>query len=330
MRRIPIDRDKDMLVGFSAYSLRFSAGIWIKSVKEPMDVWNFIEIAREIGADGIMLDPVFFPDFTKSTIELILDRIREENLYIELEACGAEPCYIKKMIDVSSELDSSVLRIFIGGVNSRHELGLERWHRRLDMASRQLREIASYAQEKEVRVAIENHGDVTISELLKVLEEVNSEWIGVCYDTGNQIFVLEDPLEAAERIAPYVFTMHIKEYKLYLCPKGVIVEGCKLFDGDIPNRKIVEILRKNSPIREKLHLNIEVPLERIVVPFLDLKFTENIGRVDGTQLLRILRYTRGKWSEKLSDFESSTDMLRQEYENLEISIMRAKEVWGWI
>ena len=316
-----------MLVGFSAYSLRFSTGMWVKGVKRRMDVWDLIDVAKRVNADGIMFNPAFIPRPQEESLRKLAKESEESNLYIELETYGTDPKSLKRIIDYSEVLGAEVMRTFIGGVTTRHEVGLEGWKRMLRAAANNLREVSTYAKSKGVKIAVENHGDLRAGELLELLRAVSSEWVGVCFDTGNQIFLLEDPIDSAEALAPYVFTTHIKEYRVLHCPGGILVEGCRLFEGDIPNKEIVTILRKHSPMGRDLHLNLEVALERKAIPFLDPKFIKNLGEVSVSQLLKALRYAGG-WTEDVGDFTFSEEILTREIENLRISVERAKREWG--
>ena len=40
---------------------------------------------------------------------------------------------------------------------------------------------------------------------------LGSEHVGVCLDTGNNVALLEDPMEVVETLAPLAFTTHIKD-----------------------------------------------------------------------------------------------------------------------
>ena len=316
-----------MLVGFSAYSLRFSTGMWAKGVERRMDVWDLVDIARRVNADGVMFNPAFIPEPQEESLRRLARESEEFHLYMEIETYGTDPKFLRKIVDYSEVLGANVMRTFVGGVATRHEVGLEEWKRMLRRAANNLREISTYARSRGVRIAVENHGDVRTGELLELLRMVDSEWVGVCFDTGNQVFLLEDPLDSAKALAPYVLTTHVKEYRVLYCPRGLLVEGCKLFEGDIPNREIIPILRRHSPMGRDLHLNVEVALERIVVPFLEPEFIKNLGEIDVAQLLKTLKYAKC-WTNDVEDFTYSEEILSRELENLKVSIERAKREWG--
>src|SRR5262245_5870875 len=67
------------------------------------------------------------------------------------------------------------------------------------------------AAKEGVRLAVENHKDWRIEELIDLLKRLSSKHVGVCVDTGNSIALLEDPLAVIEAYAPWAVTTHFKD-----------------------------------------------------------------------------------------------------------------------
>jgi len=74
-----------------------------------------------------------------------------------------------------------------------------------------LRECVECGKEYGVIVGVQNHGGMLKSadEVLKILEMVDSEWIGVIVDTGY--FLTQDPYEDIRRVIPHAVNWQIKE-----------------------------------------------------------------------------------------------------------------------
>ena len=64
-----------------------------------------------------------------------------------------------------------------------------------------INECLPHAEQAEVILALENHWGLTRtpSGLLRIVNSIDSPWLGVLMDTGN---FLEDPYEKLEEIAP--------------------------------------------------------------------------------------------------------------------------------
>jgi sugar phosphate isomerase/epimerase len=70
---------------------------------------------------------------------------------------------------------------------------------------------AAHARGRGVRLAIENHGDITAAELFTLIQRVNDEHLGVCFDTANALRVGDDVEQAAKLLAADVLVVHLKD-----------------------------------------------------------------------------------------------------------------------
>jgi sugar phosphate isomerase/epimerase len=73
------------------------------------------------------------------------------------------------------------------------------------------REAAKTAEQYGIRMAVENHIDFTSDEILQLLGDVDSEYFGLNFDTGNFLRLLDDPIKGMEKLAPYVLATHVKD-----------------------------------------------------------------------------------------------------------------------
>ena len=67
------------------------------------------------------------------------------------------------------------------------------------------------AKKHSVKLALENHKDWRIDEMLSILKRISSEHVGVNLDTGNNLALLEDPHAVVEALAPHTLTTHLKD-----------------------------------------------------------------------------------------------------------------------
>ena len=81
----------------------------------------------------------------------------------------------------------------------------------IEALSEILSESVKRAEDAGVRLAIENHIDFTSDEILELLNNVDSEFLGVNFDSGNCLRVFEDPVEAARKLAKHTYATHIKD-----------------------------------------------------------------------------------------------------------------------
>jgi sugar phosphate isomerase/epimerase len=113
--------------------------------------------------------------------------------------------YTKQWIDRAVALGAPTIRIFAGDVQKgTTEAQARQW------CLEAIREACAYAAPRGVILALENHGGIvtTADQLLSIVKEVDSEWFGVNWDSGN--FRSADAYAELAAIAPYAVTAQIK------------------------------------------------------------------------------------------------------------------------
>jgi len=112
-------------------------------------------------------------------------------------------------IELAAAADCRMMRIVLGGPRLRLCPGFAE---RLPGVTEPLRVVARAARGFGVRLAVENHGDITTTQLLRVLEDVDApDVLGVCFDTANALRVGEDAVSAAAAVAECVDMVHLKD-----------------------------------------------------------------------------------------------------------------------
>ena len=117
----------------------------------------------------------------------------------------------------------------------------------LEMAVRVLRAVRSQAMDARIKLAIENHKDVQAYETRRVIETAGKEFVGSYLDTGNPVFVLEDPMTTVEELGPYAVCVHLRDSVIYEHPRGVAVQWVPLGEGVVDFKKIVAKVREVCP-----------------------------------------------------------------------------------
>jgi len=98
-----------------------------------------------------------------------------------------------------------------------------------------------------VKLALENHTETYADEVIWLVRQINHPLVGACLDTVNSMGVLEDPLTAVEKLAPYAFVNHFCDHKLDRDQFGIRFHGVALGDGDIDCKKVLDTICRESP-----------------------------------------------------------------------------------
>jgi sugar phosphate isomerase/epimerase len=129
------------------------------------------------------------------------------------------------------------------------------------MLIERLRLAASDAEERGFVLVLENIGPSSghSDEAVSIIEEVQSDYLKINFDTANPLLADEDPLEAFERMLPHISYIHLKdfiteksenykdysqaEWRIQISRKGLKMTGITPGKGDIPLKKIFAILK---------------------------------------------------------------------------------------
>jgi sugar phosphate isomerase/epimerase len=127
---------------------------------------------------------------------------------------------------------SKLVRAFLGTFQDRRSAGgIEA---RIGETVQVLKNVRPQALDMGLKIAVENHaGDMQSRELRKLIEAAGPDFVGACYDSGNPCWVLEDPHQALETLAPYVLTSHIRDSYLWNDAEGTQVNWTRSGEGNV-------------------------------------------------------------------------------------------------
>ncbi len=216
---------------------------------------KFLDRATELGCEGVSLESCFFPEFGDTYLSQLrtkLDQFGFDRVYAwghpdGLEAGGnlAAKHEMIEHIAHAKAIGAPVMRV----VGSSAVFRFAPHEPQLKLLAEWFREAAITAESEGVKLAVENHIDYNSDEILHLIEEVGSDAFGVNLDTANFLRVLDDPVEATEKLAPHVFATHVKDV---LPTRGVKVNHWNYFssvaagEGLIEIEKIAQILSENN------------------------------------------------------------------------------------
>ena len=179
-----------------------------------------------------------------------------------------------------------------------------------------------------VKLAVENHKDQRIDERLALYKHLSCEFIGATVDTGNSFALLDDPYGAIEALAPYAFTIHLKDQALREYEHGFLLADIPLGQGTFDMKRSAAILKRAKPdICMMLELITRDPLK---VPCLTDNFWLTMPQVSGNDLARTLRFVREHPAKTLQEVGSLSLEKQVELEdaNIAASLKFAREKLG--
>lgn len=216
---------------------------------------DFIELGRRLEVDGVSLETCFLPSLDDGYLKELGAKLKEYDLETVfawghpngLER-GLNPAAyeeMKSLIPKTRLLGTDVMRITGSAFDWRHENHRDHIARLVPM----YKEATKIAESYGVRLAAENHIDFTADEMLEMIEAVDSPNFGINFDTGNFLRLLDDPIAGMEKLAPYVFSTHIKDLVMHPTAKPTdwyFFCGVPVGFGLVDNDKLAEILSKHN------------------------------------------------------------------------------------
>jgi sugar phosphate isomerase/epimerase len=109
----------------------------------------------------------------------------------------------KQWIEFAREMGAPHVRIFAGSGDE-----LRKFPERINQACIAVMKCAEVASDCGVFLGIENHGNLTIDQMMQLMERLEHPWIGINLDTGN--FFSESPYDDLERCLPYAVNIQVK------------------------------------------------------------------------------------------------------------------------
>jgi sugar phosphate isomerase/epimerase len=211
-----------MKLSLAAYSFRHYLTDHRRGTKPtaaaPMTLESFVDLCAEYPLDGVEPTSYYVPD---PPPDGYLRALRRRAFLLGLTISGTaigntfthppgekreeQMAYTKRWIDRAAELGAPTIRIFAGDVQKgTTEAQARQWC--IDA----IRDACAYAATRGVILALENHGGIvtTADQLLSIVREIDSDWFGVNWDSGN--FRSADPYAELKAIAPYAVTAQIK------------------------------------------------------------------------------------------------------------------------
>jgi sugar phosphate isomerase/epimerase len=112
---------------------------------------------------------------------------------------------------------------------------------------RTLRAVRAEAMDAGVKFAIENHKDLYCWQTRQIIDSAGREFVGSYLDTGNPVFVMEDPLATVETLGPVAVMLHLRDSVVYESRNGVAVQWVPLGEGVVDFKAIIAKARELCP-----------------------------------------------------------------------------------
>lgn len=247
-----------------SYASRWNAKTESQKYPGFTNALELMEHCKTIGAGGVQ---TVVKDWSADFARKVRDEREKTGLYLEgsigLPKNAGQVAAFEQEVINAKEAGATVLRT-VCSTGRRYENyhSPEDWQNLKKNALTSLQLAEPVLRKHKVKLAVENHKDWRADELVGILKQINSEWIGVTIDFGNNLALLEDPLQLVQTLAPYVVTTHVKDMGVQEYADGFLLSEVPLGYGILDLPKMVAICKKHNPaVTFNLEMITRDPLE---------------------------------------------------------------------
>jgi len=257
---------------------------------KPKDTYEFLEHCANLGAGGIQAPLTSIqPEYLKRL------RTRAEQLGMYVEVMAGFPkqdaSVFEQSLIAAKAAGATVVRI--GALSGRRYeafTSLKSWNLFVAESKTGIERALAVASRQRIPVALENHKDWTVDELLAILRQYDSEYLGVLLDSGNNIALLDDPMQVVRSLAPYTLATHIKDMGVEEYPDGFLLAEVPLGEGILDIKEVCSVISKARPqTRLTLEMITRDPLK---IPCLTSEYWITFPDRSGPVLAQTLRMIR--------------------------------------
>ena len=226
-----------------------------------LDVPGFIREAKRLDVDGVELLDFFWRDrktewpaveaaLAETGLPVGVYSVANEFVRSDAAERGAEVQKIRQGVDDALRLGAKTVRVFGGNANPAFT-----YEQSLLWIIDGLKQAAAYAYERQITLALENHGHLAgrSDQVRIILDAVASPALKANPDTGNFLLVHQTPHDAVAELATRAAMCHFKDFHVvpddytgfaYPGVEGLKFAGTAIGEGDVDLTDCVTSLRR--------------------------------------------------------------------------------------
>jgi 3-oxoisoapionate decarboxylase len=292
----PLPRPKRLGLSTNTYGVRWRYGT--AQLPQFNTSLNLLDHCVKLGAGGAQ---ILVSRWTDDYARQVRERVERHGLYLEgqiaLPQDEADTPRFDHEVATAKVAGIGIIRtVMLGGRRYENFATLEAWNEHKARAGRSLALARPIMAKHRVKLAVENHKDWRADEMVNVIRRMDSEWIGVNLDLGNNVALLDEPMAVIELLAPLTLTTHFKDMAVQEYEDGFLLSEVPLGDGVVDLKRAITILEKANPgVQFNLEMITRDPLK---VPVYTDQYWVTFGELRARHLAETLALVRHRSSAK--------------------------------
>ena len=202
-----------------------------------MNTQHLLKRAAELGVDLVQVaDNLPLDRLSPEALDAVETQAASLGITMEVGTRGIGLDRLRTILNLATRLNSSILRIVIDTASH---------HPKEDEVVDTLRHILPEFERANIILAIENHDRFETRALVRIIERLASNYVGICLDTVNSFGALEGPEVVMDRLGPWVVNLHVKDFAVRRADHmmGFIVEGTPAGQGQLKIPWLLDSIR---------------------------------------------------------------------------------------
>jgi len=219
-----------MRLGIGSYAYAWACGVPGYPPERPLTAAGLVRVAHSLGVHVVQIcDNLPLDRLSPGEIDALAALSASLGVSIEVGTRGIAPEQLSAYVDLAVLLGSPILRVVVDTATD---------HPSAAQITAMVRWLLPRLRDAGVTLAIENHDRFRARVLRGIMEDADSERIGICLDTVNSLGALEGPDAVMAELAPWVVSLHVKDFVVCRVghAMGFVVEGRPAGEGmlDLP------------------------------------------------------------------------------------------------
>jgi 3-oxoisoapionate decarboxylase len=228
---------------------------------------------------------------------------------------------VARALKASQIFGASCMRCILGGDPERPQIDMH-----IDNMVKAIKSLRSRIADSGVKLAVENHGgDLQAREMKMMIDAVGRDIMGVCLDSGNPVWMLEDPHMTLETLISYAETCHVRDSAVWKVPEGIAVRWVNMGDGNVDIDGWIRKFIQAKPGLPIIFENLVSARPRVHAIY-DPKFWDNWRQMPAWELSRFLAVAEKGTPKPASPLPEGKTAGQQRIEDLETCVRYTRDL----
>lgn len=228
-------------LGLSSYAYYWATKETGSNQGSPMSAWDLLDIVARLDLQVLQIcENLPLMNWERSDLGRLGEAARRRGVIFEVGARGLDVDSLRANLEIAHTLGAHILRLTPwSGAQTRQQTPLAKLQEVVE-------QLLPLCREYDITLAIENYFDLPDLELLSFVAQANDAKVGICLDTANSVGLMEKPIQTAELLAPFVVSLHLKDFVITKPVMGFVVSGVPLGQGWLNARAVLEVINRDG------------------------------------------------------------------------------------